>query len=126
VNQVYRLMKTGVAKRVLFLVDRRALAAQAVRAFSSFDAEPGQKFNQVYEVYSNRFQREDFDEDEKFDFTLMPNEYLTAPDAGHAFVYVCTIQRMAINVLGRDAIFGVGDEAFDTDVDRLDIPIHRL
>jgi type I restriction enzyme R subunit len=36
VNQVYRLMKAGVAKRVLFLVDRRALAAQAVRAFASF------------------------------------------------------------------------------------------
>src|SRR3712207_8926901 len=33
VNQVYRLMKSQVAKRVLFLVDRRALAAQAVRAF---------------------------------------------------------------------------------------------
>ncbi len=32
VNQIYRLMKSGVAKRVLFLVDRRALAAQAVRA----------------------------------------------------------------------------------------------
>ena len=29
VNQVYRLMKSGVAKRILFLVDRRALAAQA-------------------------------------------------------------------------------------------------
>lgn len=30
VNQVYRLMKSGVARRILFLVDRRALAAQAV------------------------------------------------------------------------------------------------
>src|SRR5205085_1818858 len=56
VNQIYRLMKSGVAKRVLFLVDRRALAAQAVRAFSSFDVEPGQKFDHVYEVYSSRFQ----------------------------------------------------------------------
>jgi len=37
VNEVYRLMKSGVAKRILFLVDRRALAAQAVRAFASFD-----------------------------------------------------------------------------------------
>ena len=27
VNQIYRLMKSGVARRVLFLVDRRALAA---------------------------------------------------------------------------------------------------
>ena len=39
VNEVYRLMKAGVAKRILFLVDRRALAAQAVLAFASF--EPG-------------------------------------------------------------------------------------
>jgi type I restriction enzyme, R subunit len=126
VNQIYRLMKAGVARRVLFLVDRRALAAQAVRTFRNFDAEPGQKFNQVYEVYSNRFQREDFDEGEKFDPTVMPNAYLTEPDAGHAFVYISTIQRMAINVLGRDAIFGTGDEPFDTDVDRLDIPIHAF
>ena len=49
-------MKSGVAKRVLFLVDRRALAAQAVRAFASFEAEPGQKFDKIYEVYSSRFQ----------------------------------------------------------------------
>jgi type I restriction enzyme R subunit len=52
VNQVYRLMKSGVAKRVLFLVDRRALAAQAVRAFASCEAEPGLKFDKIYEVYS--------------------------------------------------------------------------
>ena len=28
VNQIFRLMEAGVAKRILFLVDRRALAAQ--------------------------------------------------------------------------------------------------
>jgi type I restriction enzyme, R subunit len=44
VNQVYRL-----------LVDRRVLAAQAVRAFASFEAEPGLKFDKIYEVYSQRF-----------------------------------------------------------------------
>jgi type I restriction enzyme R subunit len=59
VNQIYRLMKSGVAKRVLFLVDRRALAAQAVRAFASVEAEPGHKFDQIYEVYSSRFQTEE-------------------------------------------------------------------
>ncbi|MBX3273175.1 MAG: DEAD/DEAH box helicase family protein [Sandaracinaceae bacterium] len=48
VNQVYRLMKAGVVRRVLFLVDRRALAAQAVRAFAAFEAEPGKKFDQIY------------------------------------------------------------------------------
>jgi type I site-specific restriction endonuclease len=35
VGLAYRLMKSAVARRVLFLVDRRALAAQAVGAFAS-------------------------------------------------------------------------------------------
>lgn len=125
VNQIYRLMKSGVGKRVLFLVDRRALAAQAVRAFSSFEAEPGQKFDSIYETYSSRFQRGDFGDDEKFDAKVLPNEYLTDPKPGHAFVYVCTIQRMAINVLGRSAVFS-GDEAIDEDAQPLDIPIHAF
>ena len=47
VSQIYRLMKSGLAKRILFLVDRRALAAQAVQAFATFDAEPGKKFDQI-------------------------------------------------------------------------------
>ena len=110
VNQIYRLMKAGVAKRILFLVDRRALAAQAVRAFNSFDAEPNKKFTKVYEVYSSRFQREDFGEEERFDPKLLPQAYLTDPQPGHAFVYVATIQRMAVNILGRQAIFGAAGE----------------
>ena len=39
-------------------------------------------------------------------FWTLPTEYLTNPKPGHAFVYVSTIQRMAINVLGRGAVFG--------------------
>jgi type I restriction enzyme R subunit len=35
VNEAYRLMKSGVARRILCLVDRRAPAARAVRAFGS-------------------------------------------------------------------------------------------
>ncbi|MBL8756740.1 MAG: DEAD/DEAH box helicase family protein [Planctomycetes bacterium] len=126
VNQIYRLMKAGAARRVLFLVDRRALAAQAVRAFSSFEVEPGKKFDQVYEVYSSRFQTEDFGDEEKFDPKVLPQNYLTDPKPGHAFVYVCTIQRMAINLLGRQAIFGLGDEHIDDDAERLSIPIHAF
>lgn len=41
VNLIYRLMKSGRAKRILFLVDRRALAAQAVTTLASFEADPG-------------------------------------------------------------------------------------
>jgi type I restriction enzyme R subunit len=126
VNQIYRLMKTGIARRVLFLVDRRALAAQAVRAFSAFEAEPGQKFDQIYEVYSSRFQAEDFGEEDKFDPKVLPQKYLTDPQPGHAFVYVATIQRMAVNVLGRQAVFGLGDEPIEEDAAPLDIPIHAF
>ena len=126
VNQVYRLMKSGVGRRILFLVDRRALAAQAVRAFASFEPEPGLKFDKIYEVYSQRFQREDFGEEDKFDSKVLPNAYLTNPKQGDAFVYVSTIQRMTINLFGRDAIFGAGDEEIDEDAEKLDIPIHAF
>src|SRR5207244_184208 len=82
VNEVYRLMKSGMARRVLFLVDRRALAAQAVRAFSSFDAEPGLKFDKIYELYSQRFFRDDLDDDRVFDPKVLPTSYLTNPQIG--------------------------------------------
>lgn len=126
VNDIYRLMKSGVARRVLFLVDRRALAAQAVRAFASFEAEPGLKFDKIYEVYSQRFHREDLDDDKAFDPKVLPNRYLTDPQPGQAFVYVSTIQRITINLFGRDAVFAIGDEELDDDADRLDIPIHAF
>jgi type I restriction enzyme, R subunit len=127
VNEIYRLMKSGVARRVLFLVDRRALAAQTVRAFASFEAEPGLKFDKIYPVYSQRFQQTDFGKDEKFDPNVMPNSQLTDPKLGDAFVYISTIQRMSINLFGRDAgiHFGEGDSG-DEDADRLDIPIHAF
>ncbi|MCA1576998.1 MAG: DEAD/DEAH box helicase family protein [Acidobacteria bacterium] len=126
VNQVYRLMKSGVGQRILFLVDRRALAAQAVRAFASFEPEPGLKFDKIYEVYSQRFQQEDFGEEDKFDPKVLPQAYLTNPKQGDAFVYVSTIQRMTINLFGRDAIFNIGDETIDEDAEKLDIPIHAF
>lgn len=126
VNQVYRLMKAGAARRILFLVDRRALAAQAILAFASFEPEPGLTFDKIYEVYSQRFHRDDFDEDQKFDLKLLPERYLTDPQLGHAFVYVSTIQRMTINLFGRDALVRAGSEEIDEDAGRLDIPIHAF
>ena len=108
VNEIYRLMKSGVARRVLFLVDRRALAAQAVRAFASFEAEPGLKFDKIYPVYSQRFQQEDFEDEAQFDPNVMPNSLLTDPKPGDAFVYVCTIQRMSINLFGSASVLNSG------------------
>ncbi|HMC63872.1 MAG TPA: DEAD/DEAH box helicase family protein, partial [Gemmataceae bacterium] len=126
VNQAYRLMKSGVARRILFLVDRRALAAQAVNAFASFEPEPGLKFDKIYEVYSQRFRREDLGDDAEFDSKVMPANYLLNPQPGHAFVYVCTIQRMAINLFGHQAAFEPGEDLDEEEGDKLDIPIHAF
>lgn len=125
ISLIYRLMKSGLAKRVLFLVDRRALAAQAVTEMTKFNAEPGLKFNQTYEVYSQRFRREDLEED-TFDPKVLPTEYLTTPQPGHAFVYVCTIQRMRINLFGKPEAWGGEDADDESDATKLDIPIHAF
>lgn len=128
VNLIYRLMKSGYAKRILFLVDRRSLAAQAVTALASFEAEPGLKFDKIYEVYSQRFRREDLDENIKFDPKVLPTEYLISPQAKHSFVYVSTIQRMRINLFGYSGMFGrtTGDTEEEEGAEKLDIPIHAF
>ncbi len=126
-NLIYRLMKSGFAKRILFLVDRRALAAQAVMTAASFEAEPGLKFDQCYEVYSQRIRREDLDEDMKFDPKILPTEYLTNPSSRDSFVYVSTIQRMRINLFGSEGLFSAtGDLDDDSDAQMLNIPIHAF
>jgi type I restriction enzyme R subunit len=126
-NLIYRLMKAGYAKRILFLVDRRALAAQAVTTAASFEAEPGLKFDQCYEVYSQRLRKEDLDEDMKFDPKVLPSEYLTNPDSRDSFVYISTIQRMRINLFGYEGMFSApGDQDDDSDASKLDIPIHAF
>lgn len=128
VSQIYRLLVSKTVKRVLFLVDRRALAAQAVRAFASFDTPRGNKFNQEYEVYHQQFKREDFGEEEKFNSQILPNSYLTNPNENHTFVYVATIQRMKLNLFGNNAIDNSdsGDIEEETDAEKLDIPIHAF
>ena len=64
VAQIYRFSESKLGRRILFLVDRKALAAQAVREFNAFNTPKGNKFTQEYEVYSQRFQREDFGDDD--------------------------------------------------------------
>src|SRR6266545_2566086 len=126
VSEIYRLMKSGVAQRVLFLVDRRALAAQTVRELASFEAEPGLKFDKIYEVYSQPFHAEDFGDEQPLNPKTMPESNLTNPQLGRAFVYVSTIQRMMIYLYGREAVLGHGDVEVEEDADKLDIPIHAF
>lgn len=125
INLIYRLMKSGVGRKILFLVDRRALAAQAVTALASFEAEPGLKFDKIYEVYSQRFRREDLEEGETYDPKVLPKEYLTDPKNSQAFVYVSTIQRMRINLFGREGMLGSEIEE-DDESEKVDIPIHAF
>lgn len=128
VAQVYRLLVSKTAHRILFLVDRKALAAQAVREFAAFNTPRGNKFNQEYEVYSQKFRRQDFGEDQPFDPKVLPTEYLTNPRPSHTFVYVSTIQRMAINLFGREGAFpeSASDPEGDEDAEKVDIPIHAF
>jgi type I restriction enzyme, R subunit len=128
VAQVYRLLESKLAHRILFLVDRKALAAQAVREFAAFNTPRGNKLNQEYEVYSQRFRREDFGDDQPFDPKVLPTEYLTNPSPAHTFVYVSTIQRMAINLFGREGAFpeSASDPEVDDDAEKTDIPIHAF
>lgn len=128
VSLVHRLLKSGAARRVLFLVDRRALAAQAVGAFASFEVQPGLKFDKEYEVYSQSFRREDLSEEYKFSPKVVPEEYLINPDPSKTFVYICTIQRMRIYLFGKGSMFTEipGEVEDEQDIDVLPIPIHAF
>jgi type I restriction enzyme, R subunit len=51
INAIYRLIKFGKAKRVLFLVDRANLARQALKEFQAFETpDDGRKFTELYNV----------------------------------------------------------------------------
>ncbi|MDY6831495.1 MAG: DEAD/DEAH box helicase family protein, partial [Thermodesulfobacteriota bacterium] len=123
VSSIYRLLKSGYARRILFLVDRRSLAAQAVQAISSFETPEGLKLDKAYEVYSQKFRRDDFGDENNFDPKVLPEAYLTDPQEKHTFIYVSTIQRMSINLLGKEA---VSDFEYEVDAGKLDIPIHAF
>lgn len=122
---IYRLLASGLVRRILFLVDRKALAAQAVRELASFDTPNHRKFNTEYEVYSQRFKREDFGDEDPFDPKLLPESYLTKPDGAQTFVYVSTIQRMALNLFGK-GFGGEEDPEDEGEAPTLDIPIHAF
>ena len=125
VSLIYRLMKSGYAHRILFLVDRRALAAQAVAEIAAFQTPEGLKLDKTYEVYSQRFRREDLDENMRFDVSVLPEDYLTNPSEKHTYIYISTIQRMVINLLGSEGCDNDNYE-YDTDAGILDIPVHAF
>ncbi len=123
---IYRLLKSGAAKRILFLVDRRALAAQAVSTFASFEPEPALKLNKLYEVYHQKFRKDDIG-DEKFDPNELPPEYLKNPKSNHTYVFISTVQRMEMKLFGRKGMFPWTEEDYyEEDEGIEDIPIHTF
>ena len=57
----------------------------------------------------------------------MPRGYLEEPKSGAGFVYVCTVQRMAVNLFGRGrAISGPDEDELDEDDEQIPIPIHAF
>ncbi|MBI5803976.1 DEAD/DEAH box helicase family protein, partial [Candidatus Pacearchaeota archaeon] len=102
VSSVFRFLSTNPKrfKRILFLVDRRELADQAVTAFATYDALPGKKFDEIYEVYCDRIPSEE-ESKVKYNSKLMQASKIAAPKEGDAHVYVTTIQRLYQQITGR-------------------------
>jgi type I restriction enzyme R subunit len=104
------------------------LAAQAVRTFASFTTPKGNKFNQEYELYHQKFRREDLEDEQNFKPNVLPEKYLVSPNVTHTFVYVSTIQRLTVNLLGWQNAFAQGDSdpEYEAETGRIDIPIHAF
>ena len=111
VELIYRLMSTNPKrfKRILFLVDRRELANQAVTAFATFNAMPGKKFDEIYEVYCDRIPSDE-ESKVKYNSKLMSKSKVSEPKEGDAHVYVTTIQRLFQQITGRSAFRNDEDE----------------
>jgi type I restriction enzyme R subunit len=80
VAMIYRLLESKVAKRILFLVDRKALAAQAVREFAAFSTPRGNKFNQNTRFIANDSSVRILEMISLSIPRCYPIAYLTAPD----------------------------------------------
>ena len=106
VSLVDRLLRAKVACRILFLVDRRALAAQAVQAFAAFEGHDGQRLVDNWPVYSQSFKKAELDEGATYESKRIPESVLMHPDRENPFVFVRTIQGLT-RILG----FSSGEDA---------------
>jgi type I restriction enzyme R subunit len=88
VASIYRLIRYGGAKRVLFLVDRGNLGKQALTEFEKFDTPEGRKFHQEFIVH-------------RLTSNSLPK---------NARVVICTIQRLYAMLQGEE----IDEEADET------------
>lgn len=94
ISLLYRMLRSGMFKRILFLVDRVELASQALGALASFEPEPGQKFDRIYEVFCRRIPEGKEWESMNINARLMPQSRIAHPQQNDAHVFVATIQSM--------------------------------
>ena len=106
VAQIYRLLESKlVPAHPVSRGSQGARRAGRARVQRLQHAAGKQVHTGIRSLFSQRFQREDFGDDDPFDPKVLPNEYLTAPKPSHTFVYVSTIQRMARNLFGAEGSF---------------------
>lgn len=97
---LYRMLKSGMFKRILFLVDRIELANQAISTLASFEPEPAQKFDKIYEVYCRRIPEGKEWKSLRIDTQKMPFSRISIPKPNDAHVFVTTIQSMYRMLVG--------------------------
>jgi len=129
---LYRMLKSGRFRRILFLVDRIELANQALGALASFKAEPAQKFDRIYEVFCRRIPEGREWKSLNINTRLMPESKLSNPRPNDAHVFVATIQSMYRLITGQKEPDKEieADKDYDIDVDKIEynpkIPIHAF
>lgn len=79
---------------------RRTHGAGRARAFAAFEPEPSKKFDKLYEVYRQRFQRDDI-EGEVFYREVLRKSYLEVMYTGQVYVYVHAISETRVRIRRR-------------------------
>ena len=120
VHEIYRLMRAGVARRVLVLQDSRALVAQTTQAFNSLEVEPGLSLATVFSVYSSAPGAEVDNESSK----LTGVRYALPGPPQAPFVQVSTVSEIAALLRGGGRLTTPGQNRPDDEV--LEVPIHTF
>jgi len=128
---IYRMLKSGKFKRILFLVDRVELANQAIAAMASFEPEPGQKFDRIYEVFASRIPEGKEWKSLNINTKKIPESKINNPQANDAHILVSTIQGMYRFITGqKEPEKEIQADVWGRDVDKIrydkKIPIHAF
>jgi len=125
-EQIYRLLKSKKCRRILYLVDRHSLAAQANSEFASFEPEHFQKLDQLYETYTHNIRTNEL-ADYHTGLSDIPRSYLENPNPNQTFVYITTVQYMQSKLFGDRIQFDKGlDADREVNFEKFDIPIHAF